>query len=629
MDLVATASLCQECLTPGHGATVRTCPFRRELKGLCAKLKCKQSHHQLLHMEGKPELRSYHRAGRSTDAPNKHPMHIVAATAHLAGQPPAQLVTQRIRTAAGEPCITFWDTGSQVTLMTHGAAKGLGLKPIPGPPLNLMGVENGQRTRSTVRYKVPLVDTGGRTVEVAAYGMSHIMDSLEEADLRLMRAVFPEAPTGGIEAIEGKVDLLMGQDNFRLFPVEHRRVEDAALYRSRFGTGWIASGVPPGPRSPSSVGGTVVSAGVTASAEVTSCAGGTGAGGTGAGLTGREELADVAEPAGNARLSESRDVPDEGTGRAGQLTSSNKAAPPEHRENGIFQPSDFLMAEALGTDMPHRCKNCLKCKECQFRADSLSFKENQEYQVILDGLKFDEKQRKWTASYPFCIPPSKLGNNYDQVYELTLLQEKRLAKQGRTEEFNKQFYETVGRGVFRELSPEEVEEWKGPVNYITMVEAFKEGPHSTTPLRICMNSSLRQPRPVSLALNDCLMKGPPALVDLFTVTVGVCEHRYALTKDLSKFYPRVGADPLAQHLRRVMWRGGDGSAEMKVYITTTVNFGDKPAGCIAIAVARETADRFGAEFPEAAWFLKFRTYVDDATAGADTMARLRELSSEM
>jgi hypothetical protein len=350
---------------------------------------------------------------------------------------------------------------------------------------------------------------------------------------------------------------------------------------------------------------------------------------TSADLTSREESADVAESAGSAGMGKSGDGPDGGAGRAGLPTSSNKAVPPVHRENGIFQPSDFLMAEALGTDMPCRCKNCLKCKECQFRADSLSFKENQEYQVILDGLKFDEKQRKWTASYPFCIPPSKLGDNYDQVYRLTLLQERRLAKQGRTEEFNKQFYETVGRGVFRELSPKEMEEWKGPVNYITMVEAFKEGPHSTTPLRICMNSSLRQLKPVSMALNDCLMKGPPALVDLFTVTLGIREHQYALTKDLLKFYQRVDADPLAQHLRRVMWRGGDGSAEMKVYITTTVNFGDKPAGCIAIAAAREPAERFGAEFPEAAWFLKFRTYVDDATAGADTMARLRELSSEM
>jgi hypothetical protein len=139
-------------------------------------------------------------------------------------------------------------------------------------------------------------------------------------------------------------------------------------------------------------------------------------------------------------------------------------------------------------------------------------------------------------------------DNYNQVYSHTLRQEQRLAKQGRTEEFNKQFYGTVGRGVFKEIGPEEMADWKGPVNYITMVEAFKEGPHSTTPLRICMNSSLRQPRSVSKSLNDCLMKGPSALVDLFTVTLNIREQKYALAKDLSKFYQRVNADPLAQHL---------------------------------------------------------------------------------
>ncbi len=92
-----------------------------------------------------------------------------------------------------------------------------------------------------------------------------------------------------------------------------------------------------------------------------------------------------------------------------------------------------------------------------------------------------------------------------------------------------------------------------------------------------MNSSLKQPYPVSLSLNDCLIKGPSALLDLFMVTLCIRELRYALTKDLSKFYQRVDADPIAQNLRRVMWRGGDTSTEMKVYITTTVNFGDKPA----------------------------------------------------
>ncbi len=69
------------------------------------------------------------------------------------------------------------------------------------------------------------------------------------------------------------------------------------------------------------------------------------------------------------------------------------------------------------------------------------------------------------------------------------------------------------------------------------------------------------------------------------------------------------------------------SADMKVYITTTVNFSDKPAGCIVIAAERETVERFGGHL-EAAWFLKYRTYVDDATAGTDSMERLQALSEE-
>ncbi len=74
-------------------------------------------------------------------------------------------------------------------------------------------------------------------MEVAAYGMDHIMAPLEAVDPTWMRAVFPEAPTGGLEAASRRVDLLIGQDNIRVFPVEYKRVENAALHWSRFGTG--------------------------------------------------------------------------------------------------------------------------------------------------------------------------------------------------------------------------------------------------------------------------------------------------------------------------------------------------------------------------------------------------------
>ena len=71
----------------------------------------------------------------------------------------------------------------------------------------------------------------------------------------------------------------------------------------------------------------------------------------------------------------------------------------------------------------------------------------------------------------------------------------RLKKQGRIDDFNAAFGDIVKRGVFRELTVAENIEWEGPVNYVSIVAAYKSGPHATTPLRLCMNSSMKQPPP--------------------------------------------------------------------------------------------------------------------------------------
>ena len=78
----------------------------------------------------------------------------------------------------------------------------------------------------------------------------------------------------------------------------------------------------------------------------------------------------------------------------------------------------------------------------------------------------------------------------------------------------------------------------------------------------------------------------------------------------------------------MVWRDGNEKAEPKIYVTTTVNFGDKPAGCIAIAAVRETAEMFGQD-SEAAWFLKNRTYVDDCVAGSNSFPGLSKISKEL
>ncbi len=48
-------------------------------------------------------------------------------------------------------------------------------------------------------------------------------------------------------------------------------------------------------------------------------------------------------------------------------------------------------------------------------------------------------------------------------------------------------------------------------------------------------------------------------------------------------------------------------------VTATVNFGDKPAGCLSIAATRGMADRFADGHPEAPRFPRHGAYADDAT----------------
>jgi hypothetical protein len=248
----------------------------------------------------------------------------------------------------------------------------------------------------------------------------------------------------------------------------------------------------------------------------------------------------------------------------------------------FFNPPEFIPAEVMGTELPRRCPACRNCKECQFRMDSLTFKENTEYEIILNKLHLDVERKQWIAGYPFNTLVEKLIDNYNQARGCMSRMESRLLKKGRIAEFNRQFQDNVDRGVFRPISREEAAQYKGAVNYISMVEAFKTGPFATTPLRICMNSSMKQPQPSGVSLNDCLLKGPPALADLYTVTLGMREHKVAFTKDISKFYQCVEADEAAQHVRRILWRFGDKSKDPTIFVTTRVNYGDRPAGCIAI-----------------------------------------------
>ena len=287
---------------------------------------------------------------------------------------------------------------------------------------------------------------------------------------------------------------------------------------------------------------------------------------------------------------------------------------------------DFISAEAFGVDAPRRCRSCKGCKECNFKTTQLTWTEGQELMEIEKGLTLDTVEKKWTAAYPYKIDPSILKDNYGQANACLLRTERRLLKTKQLEAFNSQFQDSVKRGVFRRLGEEEKKNYAGPVNYITIVEAFKSDPHATTPLRLCMNSSMKY---AGYSLNDILMKGPSALNDLFSVTLGFRKFQVGFVKDLSKFYQSVAASERDQHLRRVIWRDGDNSKIPEVYVTATVNFGDKPAGCVAQVAVRETAALYKHIDPEAAGLINSNTYCDDTLGGNKNKEKAKTTSANM
>ncbi len=60
--------------------------------------------------------------------------------------------------------------------------------------------------------------------------------------------------------------------------------------------------------------------------------------------------------------------------------------------------------------------------------DSLSFKENTKYEIILIKLKLDVSQKKWVAGYPFNTLVERLIDNYPQAKACMGKMEARLVK---------------------------------------------------------------------------------------------------------------------------------------------------------------------------------------------------------
>merc|ERR1719430_2238878 len=110
-------------------------------------------------------------------------------------------------------------------------------------------------------------------------------------------------------------------------------------------------------------------------------------------------------------------------------------------------------------------------------------------------------------------------------------QQEGLRKAGQLEAYDKEMEGNVHRGVFKELTEEEMQLWVEVVKYISHHGVPKPG--ATTALRLVSNSSLAN-NSSGVSYNDLLPKGPNSLVSLFEALIRWRSYEQCLVWDITK-----------------------------------------------------------------------------------------------
>jgi len=231
-----------------------------------------------------------------------------------------------------------------------------------------------------------------------------------------------------------------------------------------------------------------------------------------------------------------------------------------------------------------------------------------------DQIRYDETDRSVMITYPWTEDVYRLTDNLQQAIRMQYGVERRLCRDPKLlKAYNDEFRKFVERNAISLMTQDEMDNYSGPVSYVTHLPVFK--PESTTtPLRVVTNTSFVNAN-AKLSPNGCMQEGPNALANLLEVLIGFRMNEVALVYDLTKAYQSIGTGEIERHVRRITWRWGDSSANWQIFGYNVVTFGDQAAGLALELVKRLAADLGQNIDAEASHQIRNKTYVDDGAGG--------------
>ena len=292
------------------------------------------------------------------------------------------------------------------------------------------------------------------------------------------------------------------------------------------------------------------------------------------------------------------------------------------------QIEQFHSVESLGVSCSPKCGGC-RCGKCQAGGKDMTLLEEKEYEMIKNGLKFDQSKGRYVASYPWVVDAKRLPSNRHFANALLRSTEKRMSQDSlHAGIYRKQIQDMLDRKVARKITEEELRGYQGPKFYLAHHDILN--PQSvSTPMRVVFNSSARTRG--MLSLNDCLAKGPCLLNKLLGILLRFRQDRFAFIGDIKKMFHSIDIPVYDQMTHLFLWRDMETEKDPETYAMTAVNMGDKPAAAIAQTALKMTAEEAMQEHPEASKIILENSYMDDIPASVasreEGLQRMREIEA--
>lgn len=129
-----------------------------------------------------------------------------------------------------------------------------------------------------------------------------------------------------------------------------------------------------------------------------------------------------------------------------------------------------------------------------------------------------------------------------------------------------------------------------------------------------------------VSLNSALMKGPDLLKSLVGILIRFREMPVALSGDIREMFHQVRVAKDDQISQKFLWRNGDISKTIDVYVMTVMTFGASCSPSLANYVKNKNAERFREIHPRAVDAIIENTFVDDWLQSIDTEEQLIEMA---